>query len=161
MGCHPYTEDEEGRCFVEREPPLQLSDLQEGNQTPILLCLEHDEIDDTHFFYGLNCTTDIFQHLESLAVDVDEDDRNVMVIFHNLRGYDEMFILQHCYSTHREITDQITVRTKVLSLKSDRLTLDSLCFLAFPLAKFPVTFGMTEQCKGFFAHKFNTAKNQN
>lgn len=73
-----------------------------------------------------------------------------------------MFILQHCYSTHREITDQITVRTKVLSLKLDRLTFkDSLCFLAFPPAKFPVTFGMTEQCKGFFAHKFNTAENQN
>lgn len=81
MGCHPFIEDEENRCFVEREPPLQVSDLKEGNQTPVLLCLEDDEIDNTHFFYGLNCTTDIFQQLESLTVDVDEDDRNVMVIF--------------------------------------------------------------------------------
>ena len=50
-------------------------------------------------------------------------------------GYDGLFILPHCYATHRDVTDPITVGTKVLSLKSYRLTFkDSLCFLPFPLA---------------------------
>ena len=72
-----------------------------------------------------------------------------------------MFILQHCYAKHREGTDQITVGTKVLSLKSDRLTFkDSLCFLLFPLSNFPANFGITELCKGFFPHKFNMQDNQ-
>ena len=50
---------------------------------------------------------------------------------------------------------------KILSFKSDRLTFkDSLCFLPFPLANFPTTFGIEELCKGFFPHKFNTLENQ-
>jgi len=35
----------------------------------------------------------MFEHLESLAVDEDGDDRNIIVIFDNLKGYDGMFIL--------------------------------------------------------------------
>jgi len=133
----------------------------EGNQTPIILCLEDDDEDQFCSFYGPNCTADMFDHLESLAVDVDGDDREVIVLFHNLKGYDGMFILQHCYATYREVTDQITVGTKILSLRSDRLTFkDALCFLPFPLANFPATFGINELCKGFFPHKFNTLENQ-
>ena len=169
VGCRSYVPDEkeEGYAWVEREPPLQVyCDYEatidaEGNQTPVLLCLEDDESDDTHFVYGPDCTADMFDHLESIASDMDGADRDVIVIFHNLKGYDGMFILQHCYAKHREVTDQITVGTKILSLKSDRLTFkDSLCFLPFPLANFPATFGITELCKGFFPHKFNTPKNQ-
>ena len=37
---------------------------------------------------------------------------------------------------------------------------DSLCFLPFPLANFPSTFGIQELVKGFFPHKFNTRENQ-
>ena len=72
-----------------------------------------------------------------------------------------MVILQHCYATHRDVTDQIIVGTKILSLRSDRLTFkDSPCFLPFPLANFPTTFGIEELCKGLFPHKFNTLENQ-
>jgi len=86
----------------------------------------------------------------------------VIVIFHNLKGYDGMFLLQHCYDHQREVKDQITVGTKILSFKSHCLTFkDSLCFLPFPLSNFSATFGLTELCKGFFPHKFNTLENQN
>ena len=112
-------------------------------------------------FYGSNCTSRFFSWLEELAVDQDGDDENVIAIFHNLKGYDGMFLLQHCYRTHREVEDQITVGTKILSFKSDRLTFkDSLCFLPYPLTNFPATFGIEELCKGFFPHKFNTLENQ-
>ena len=171
VGTRPFEEpeadDPDTRVFVEREPPLQVyCDYEaitdaEGNQTPILLCAETDEDDETKSFYGPDCTAPFFDWLEELAVDQDGDDRDVIVIFHNLKGYDGMFILQHCYATHREVKDQITVGTKILSLTSDRLTFkDSLCFLPFPLANFPTTFGIHELCKGFFPHKFNTLENQ-
>ena len=132
----------------------------EGNQTPILLCAETDKEDETVSFYGPDCTSDFFVWLEELAVDQDGDNQNFIVIFHNLKGYDGMFILQHCYAAHREVTDQITVGTKILSLTSDRLTFkDLLCFLPFLLANFPATSEINKMCKGFFPHKFNTLEN--
>ena len=171
VGSRPFTEPEPGdpdtRVHVEREPPLQVyCDYEaitdaEGNQTPILLCAETDEDDETMTFYGTDCTPRFFDWLEEQAVDQDGDDRLVIALFHNLKGYDGMFLLQHCYATHREVTNQITVGTKILSFQSDRLTFkDSLCFLPFPLANFPATFGIEELCKGFFPHKFNTLENQ-
>lgn len=159
VGCRPYMVDEEDDDYVcvERDPPLQVfcdyeaTTDEEGNQSPILLCLKTDECDQTEFFYGADYTESMLNYLESLAVDEDGDDRRVIVIFHNLKGYDVMFLLQHCYDTHREVTDQITVGTKIFSLTSDRLTFkDSLCFLPFPLSSFPATFGIEELCKGFF-----------
>ncbi len=80
---------------------------------------------------------------------------------HNLKGYDGMLLLRYFYAQHREVTGMVTVGAKVLSFSSDRLTFkDSLCFLPFPLASFPATFGLTELCKGFFPHLFNTSANQ-
>ena len=94
-------------------------------------------------------------------MDEDGDDRNIIILFHNLKGYDAMFLLQHAYTTHRNVTQLVTVGVKVLSFCCDRLTFkDSLCFLPFPLASFPATFGLTELCKGYFPHKFNTNDNQ-
>ena len=64
---------------------------------------------------------------DELAFDEDGDDRNVIVVFHNFKGYDGMFVLPYLYRTHREVKDQITIGTKILSLKSDNLTFkDSL-----------------------------------
>ena len=163
----PDANDPDTRVWVKREPPLQvycdyeaLTDA-EGNQTPILLGVKTDEEDKMVFFYGPDYMSQFFEWLEELAVDQDGDDRNVITIFHNLKGYGGTFILQYCYATHREVTDQITVGTKILALIPDRLTFkDSPCFLPFPLTSFPATFGIDELCKGFFPHKFNTAENQ-
>ena len=80
------------------------------------------------------------------------DDRSVNVLFHNLKGYDGMFILQHLYRTHHKVTNQVTVGVKLLSVQSDLLTFkDSLCFLPFSLASFPSTFSLTKLKKGFFS----------
>lgn len=78
---------EEAYVWVEREPPLQVyADYEaltdaEGNQTPIMICLEDDESDNTHVFYGPHCTAAMFDHLEEIAVDQDGYDRDVIVIF--------------------------------------------------------------------------------
>ena len=38
-----------------------------------------------------------------------EDERNILVVFHNLKGLDGMFILHELYQQQREVVDQLTV----------------------------------------------------
>ena len=121
---------------MERQPPLfvycgyeAVSDSK-GFQTPILLCLEDAESNETLSFYGRNCTKNMLDHLECLAVDMDGYDRCVIVVFHSFKGYDGMFVLEYLYKHHRE--DPITIRTKIFSLKWYNLTFkDSLPFCLF------------------------------
>ena len=92
----------------------------------------------------------------------DEDqDPEILVVFHNLKGFDGMFILHELYQQQQEVTDQLTVGAKVLSFRSRPIKfIDSLCFLPMPLASFSSTFNLTELKKGFFPHLFNTPEHQ-
>ena len=93
--------------------------------------------------------------------DGDDDDDDRLVVFHNLKGFDGMFILHELYQQQREVVDQLTVGAKVLSFRSGPIKfIDSLCFLPMPLASFPSTFNLTELKKGFFPHLFNTPDHQ-
>ena len=95
----------------------------------------------------------MFDHLESIAVNMDGADRDVIVILHNQKGYDGMFILQNCYANIETSRIKSPWEPKILSLRSERLNFkDTLCFLPFPLGNFPATFRIT--------HKFNTLENQ-
>ena len=163
LGVDPDT----GFAYVEANAPLfvyadyEATTNQDGVQTPIMVCCESAEEDETHVHYGEDCTETFFDYLDEQTVDEYGDTRNVIVIFHNFKGYDGMFIVKYLYDNHRDVEDQITVGCKILSLRNHELTFkDSLCFLPFPLASFPATFGLTEQCKGFFPHLFNTQENQ-
>ena len=159
--------DDDGYVKVYREPPLlvfadneAITDA-EGVQKAILIDYETAESDDTILLYGQDCTARFIEAMDDLAVDSQGDDQHVIILFHNLKGCDGMFLLRHLYLVHREVTDQITVGTKILGFTSDRLTLkDSLCFLPFPLSAFPATFGLTELRKGFFLHLFSVMDNQ-
>ena len=163
LGVDPDT----GAALIEENAPLfvyadyEATTDQQGLQTPIMVCCESAEEDDTHVYYGEDCTASFFDYLDEQTVDEYGDRRKVIVIFHNFKGYDGMFVIKYLYDNHRDVEDQITVGSKILSLRNhDLIFKDSLCFLPFPLASFPATFGLTEQCKGFFPHLFNTADNQ-
>ena len=156
-----------GMVEVEREPPLLVyADYEamtddQGYQTPVLIGYETEESDECHTHYGPTCTQRFISDMEALAVDADGDDRSVFILFHNMKGYDGMFLLRHMYAHKREVINMVTVGVKVLSFTSDRLTFkDSLCFLPCPLSSFPSTFGIVELTKGFFPHLFNKAENQ-
>ena len=156
-----------GNIQVERDPPLFVyADYEamtnaEGIQEAVLVGYETGESDECVLIRGSDCTARFIEELEGLAVDQDGDDRNVIVVFHNLKGYDGMFLLQHMYAEKREVTRMVPVGVKVLSFTSDRLCFkDSLCFLPFSLASFSETFGLTELHKGFFPHLFNTQEHQ-
>lgn len=167
VGDRAIVLEEEDGVWVQKNKPLfvyadyEATTDEQGLQTPILLCCETEEEEETQVFYGEACTDEFFLYLDDLSVDAYGDDRQVIVIFHNFKGYDGMFILKYLYENHRDVEDQVTVGTKVLSLRNGDITFkDSLCFLPFPLASFPATFGLTELCKGFFPHLFNTKDRQ-
>ena len=139
--------------------------LQEPHRsfTPILLCYRHSEKESFHALRGEDCCWQfIYDLIDLTEVSDDERDRPIVVLFHNLKGFDGMFIINELYADMRTVETQLTVGAKVLSFNCGPLTFkDSLCFLSYPLADFPETFGLTELKKGFFLHEFNTHQNQN
>ena len=134
----------------------------EGVFVASLLCYSSSEEATIHVLDGEDCALQFLRDLDDL-VDVPDSDgeREILVVFHNLKGFDGMFILHDLYQQQREVADQLTVGAKVLSFKSGPLKfIDSLCFLPMPLASFSSTFNLTELKKGFFPHLFNTPDNQ-
>ena len=98
-----------------------------------------------------HCSQDFLEFLDQLAINEDEFERAVIVMFHNLKGYDGMFILLELYNQHRLVENQVCVGIKVLSVTSGPIThKDSFCFLPFSLASCPKAFELVELKKGFF-----------
>lgn len=158
-GGEPEEEDVPPPLFVYAD--YEAVTDENGVQTPIMVCAEDEESDVTEVCYGENCSEEFLEYLDTLVMVEGDEARDVIVVFHNFKGYDSMFILQQLFKEHRTVTDQINVGTKVLSLRTGNLKfIDSLCFLPFPLASFPATFGLRELRKGFFPHLFNTLNNQ-
>ena len=128
----------------------------------LLLCYSSSEEKTIHVLDGEDCALQFLRDLDDLTVIPDkEDEREILVVFHNLKILDGMFILHELYQQQREVVDQLTVGAKVLSFKSGPVKfIDSLCFLPMPLASFPSTFNLTELKKGFFPYLFNTPDHQ-
>ena len=102
----------------------------EGVFVANLLRYSSAEEETIHVLDGEDCALQFLQDLDHL-VDVPDSDqeREIIVVFHNLKGFDGMFILHELYQQQREVVDQLTVGAKVLSFKSGPLIfIDSLCF---------------------------------
>ena len=161
--------EEGGSCMVALPPPLMVyADIEalqnhESVFEANLLCYSSSEEEEIHVIDGENCVLNFLQELDDLAEvpDNNEQQRQVIVVFHNLKGFDGMFIINELYNQQREVINQLTVGAKVLSFTSGPLKfIDSLSFLPMPLASFPATFNLLEMKKGFFPHLFNTPENQ-
>ena len=135
----------------------------EGVFVANLLCYSSSEEEDIHVLHGEDCTLQFLEELDELADVPDSDrEREVIIVFHNFKGFDSVFIVNELYQQQREVTEQLTVGAKVLSFKSGPLKfIDSLSFLPMPLVAFPRTFNLTEMKKGFFPHLFNLPHHQN
>ena len=164
----PEPTEEGGGCMVAPPPPLFVyADIEamqnEGVFVANLLCYSSSEEEVIRTLYGEDCVLQFLQDLDDLAeVPDSEQQRNIIVVFHNLKGFDGMFIIHELYNQQREVSKQLTVGAKVLSFKSGAVKfIDSLCFIPMPLASFPSTFNLTELKKGFFPHLFNSPSNQN
>ena len=130
--------------------------------TANLLCYRHQDQRDIATLKGEDCCERFMQHLDDLAHPADRDvEEQEIILFHNLKGFDGLFILLQLYKEHRMVEKQLTVGAKVLSSQSGPLTFkDSLCFLPMPLSAFHATFGLVELKKGYFPHEFNRPENQ-
>jgi hypothetical protein len=92
---------------------------------------------------------------------------NSIVIAHNLKGYDGIFIYNY-FLKNIKIGDKlagpttITNGSKLMAIMWRSLRIiDSLCFIPVALSAFSKTFDINEKKKGFFPHQFNTDDNQN
>ena len=185
--CGQFVNVETHKCFIQPPPPPPpqtdnspppprlvyadieaLTDADRGFH-PTLLCYRGEWQTDITTLRQRDCVrgtnvVDVFiQHLDDYAhpADVDVEEQPLVILFHNLKGFDGVFILHSLYKKCRKVEDQLTLGAKVLSFVSGALTFkDSLCFLPMPLANFPSTFSLTEMKKGFFPHLFNVPANQ-
>ena len=160
--------EEGGGCMVAPPPPLfvyaDFEAMQNADSVFVanLLCYSSSEEEEIHVLDGEDCTLQFLEQLDELA-DVDSDrEREIIIVFHNFKGFDSVFILNELYQQQREVTEQLTQGAKVLSFRSGPLKfIDSLSFLPMPLASFTNTFNLTELKKGFFPHLFNLPHHQN
>ena len=181
--CEEMEDLAEHRCFIQPvdeedglEPPLfvfadiEAMTLPSRKFQPNLLCYENSE-GEKEALWGEDCCLQFMKKLEKMAwIPAGKKkmkERPVIVLFHNLKGFDGVFILNTLYKKdglNKDgwcVTDQFCMGAKILSFKTGPITFkDSLCFLPFPLSAFPDTFGIPELKKGYFPHAFNTPKNQ-
>ena len=189
--CNQFVDIATHRCFIqppyEPPPPKQRNkDGEPSNDTPPpkmvyadiecllteergfipnLLCYRAQDQTEFTVLRGEDCVDMFIGHLDDLSHPPTEniEEQPLIILFHNLKGFDGMFILQALYKDMRDVEEQLTVGAKVLSFKCGPLTFkDSLCFLPMPLASFPSTFDFEneELKKGFFPHSFNTLEHQ-
>ena len=160
--------DEEGNEKQPLPPPLYIwSDIeamQMDNREfePNMLCYKTSESNTIATHKGKQCVASFLHDLDE-ATDIPNDDRDrqVIVIFHNLKGFDGVFLINELYKQKRTVENQLTIGCKVLAFQSGSLMFkDSLCFIPFPLAAFPATFNLQELKKGFFPHAFNLPHHQ-
>ena len=163
----PVEEEEEGG-----KPPLfvyadiEAMVLPSGSFQPNLVCYQTSKPNSTiQTLKGPNCCREFIQALNKLALvpagKKKMRERPVTVLFHNLKGFDGVFLLNALYQDSRRVVNQASMGAKVLTFKTGSITFkDSLCFLPFPLAAFSSTFEIEETKKGYFPHAFNTPQNQ-
>ena len=124
-----------------KDPPIfvyadyEAMQSADGEHRPIMVCCETDQENHTHLFYGERFSKDFLEFLDQLAINEDKFERPVIVMFHNPKGYDGMFIPQELYNQHRLVEN----------------FKDSFCFLPFSLASFPKAFELVELKKRIFS----------
>ena len=177
--CGEMKDLKEHQCYIQPEeeeedglePPLfvyadiEAMTMPNRQFQPNLLCYQTSE-GEQDALWGEDCCWQFVQKLEKLAWipagKKKKKERPVIVLFHNLKGFDGVFILKTLYTHRWCVANQFSMGAKVLSFKTGPITFkDSLCFLPFPLAAFPSTFGIKELKKGYFPHMFNTPDHQN
>ena len=164
----PQQRDAAGATTSDTIPPpkLMYADIEclltaDRGFVPNLLCYRGEWQSDITVLRGEDCVDFFISHLDDYAHPPTEnvEEQPLIILFHNLKGFDGIFLLNALYKAGRRVTDQLTIGAKVLSFTSGALLFkDSLCFLPMPLASFPSTFNLTELKKGFFPHSFNIDK---
>ena len=130
--------------------------------TILICCARGDK--DTIFHHWRTNSVELFINTVlswSKAAKKDGKAPDLTIFFHNLKGFDGVFIMNSLYKLNLKVTDIMGMGTKMLHFKHKYLTTfkDSLSLLNMPLSNFIKTFGLTELKKGWFPHKFSKLDN--
>ena len=80
---------------------------EDGTHIPILIVAETSESDQVFEFYGNECTRDFLAFMDELAYGPPEENRHwddfreVIGIFHNLKGYEAVFLQEEMVKEKR------------------------------------------------------------
>ena len=145
-------------CLIEHNvegPNVLVADL-------IRYATEDDPQNVSYDFSGDTCIEQFINKLIDLTeVAGKEKQRDLLVMFHNLKGFDSNYIIKELYRQVIKVENQLTNGAKTLKFDYRYMDAtitfkDSLCFLPMPLADLPETFNLKELHKGFFPHAFHT-----
>ena len=90
-----------------------------------------------------------------------DEERQVFVFAHNMRGFDSSFILQHLYKKGIAAEKVLSMGAKYLSFQCGNIIFrDSLNFFNMPLDRLPSTFNLQEAHKGFFPYSWISESNR-
>lgn len=125
---------------------------------PILICYTRGHCKTIFHHWGTNCVDLFIQTLLQWAEEEKYKDGGapeLHIFFHNLKGFDGVFIMNTLYKQNLKVTDNMGTGTKMLHFKHKNLIFkDSLSFLNMPVTNFTKTFGLTELTKGWFRTSF-------
>ena len=99
--------------------------------------------------------SDMLDDVMAHTITFDQQERQVFVFAHNMRGFDSSFILQLLYDKGYQVEKILSMGAKFLSFQCGNLIFrDSLNFFSMPLERLPATFNLQEAHKGFFPYSY-------
>lgn len=126
---------------------------------PILICYTKGDSDKIFHHWGRNCVQLFIKTMLRWVKENKKEGKpyHLTIFFHNLKGFDGMFIIDALYKMNLKVTDIMATGTKMLHFKHKHFTFkDSLCFLNMPLTNFTKTFGLKELKKAGFDTSFSS-----
>ncbi len=104
-----------------------------------------------------SCVTKLVKLCKKFHPDISQN----FIFAHNFRGFDGHFVLRELIKKKEKI-QPIMNGLKIISIKMDRVVfLDTLNFIAIPLAKFPDAFGLDKDSEKLtYPYLFNTFDNE-
>ena len=115
----------EGRMVAPQSSLFVYADFEtmqnaEGVFVANLLCYSSTEEEVIHVLEGEDCALQFLHDLDDLMDVPDSDqEREILEVFHNLKGFDGMFILHELYQQQREGVNQLTVGPKSCPSRAD------------------------------------------
>ena len=162
---NPQQRSESKKIFADGLVYADIECILDSKNTfiPILICYTRGFGKTIFHHWATNCVDLFIQTLLQWAKEDKAKDEGVQefhIFFHNLKGFDGVFIMNSLYKLNLKVTDIMGTETKILHFKHKNLIFkESLSFLNMPLPNFTKTFGLVELKKGFFPHKFSKLEN--
>ena len=120
---------------------------------PMLICYAREDNDSIFHHWGPNCVQTFINTVLRWS---NNNKKQLHIFFHNLKGFDGIFMLDALYKMNLKVTDIMGTGTKTLHFKHKSLVFkDSLSFLNMQLTNFTNAFGLEELKKGWFPHTFS------